>query len=162
MTELRVTVPDEIAKRLASEAAERGTLGRRGGRRGAGVPCTGGVEDPFAAVVGVGAAHSGRDDLSERHEEILKSELGLNRLIVVDTGLLVALLRTRTTATMSMPHMAGCQRRAVFVPVPVVTETCYFIERDSGPEVEAEFLGSFGPTGPSRRSTFGLVNDAGH
>ncbi|MCU4183035.1 hypothetical protein K6U06_01580 [Acidiferrimicrobium sp. IK] len=30
MTELRVTVPDEIAQRLASEAAERGTSAEEG------------------------------------------------------------------------------------------------------------------------------------
>jgi hypothetical protein len=75
MTELRVTVPDEIAERLASEAAERGTS----------------TEEVAAEVLvshaptasktrplpsWVGAAHSGRNDLSERHEEILKSELG--------------------------------------------------------------------------------------
>ena len=34
------------------------------------------------------------------------------------------------------------------MPVPVVTETCYFIERDSGPETEADFISSFGPDGP--------------
>ena len=75
MTELRVTVPDEIAEQLASEANERGTS----------------AEEIAAEVLvshvppasrtrplpsWVGAAHSGRDDLSERHEEILKSELG--------------------------------------------------------------------------------------
>jgi len=75
MTELRVVVPDEIAERLATEAAERGTS----------------TEEVAAEVLvshvptasktrslpsWVGAAHSGRDDLSERHEEVLKSELG--------------------------------------------------------------------------------------
>jgi hypothetical protein len=75
MTELRVTVSDEIAERLASAANERGTS----------------VEEIAAEVLvshvptasktrtlpsWVGAAHSGRDELSERHEEILKSELG--------------------------------------------------------------------------------------
>jgi hypothetical protein len=74
MTELRVTVPEEIAERLASEAAERGTS----------------AEDVAAEVLEqhaaktskarpvpawVGAVHSGRGDLSERHEEILKTEL---------------------------------------------------------------------------------------
>lgn len=75
MTELRVIVPDEIAQRLASEAAQRGTS----------------TEEVAAEVLvshvpagsktrslpaWVGAVHSGRDDLSELHEEILKSELG--------------------------------------------------------------------------------------
>ena len=72
---MRVTVPEEVAERLASEAAERGTS----------------TEEVAAEVLvshvpaasktrplpsWVGAAHSGRGDLSERHEEILKSELG--------------------------------------------------------------------------------------
>jgi len=76
MTELRVVVPDDVAERLASEAAQRGTS----------------TEDVAAEVLErhvpraparrhtrpswVGALHSGRSDLSERHEEILKSELG--------------------------------------------------------------------------------------
>ncbi len=74
MTELRVVVPDEIAQRLATEAAERGTS----------------AEDVAAEVLQLHAqaaprtrpmpswvesVHSGRSDLSERHEEILKSEL---------------------------------------------------------------------------------------
>ncbi len=74
MTELRVVIPDEIAQRLATEAAERGTS----------------TEDVAAEVLQlhapevprtrlmpswVGSVHSGQSDLSERHEEILKSEL---------------------------------------------------------------------------------------
>ncbi len=75
MTELRVVVPDEIAERLASEAAERGTS----------------AEDVAAEVLTlhvpgtpvprrrprfVGKGHSGRHDLSERVEEILSADLG--------------------------------------------------------------------------------------
>ena len=71
MTELRVTVPDEIAERLASEAAERGTS----------------TEDVAAEVlelhaprrsgshrlgfVGIGRSGSG-DSAAERHEEIIR------------------------------------------------------------------------------------------
>jgi hypothetical protein len=71
MTELRVTVPDEIAERLASEAAERGTS----------------TEDVAAEVlelhaprrsgshrlgfVGIGRSGSG-DSPAERHEEIIR------------------------------------------------------------------------------------------
>lgn len=33
------------------------------------------------------------------------------------------------------------------MPVPVMVETCYFIERDGGPELEAQFLDSFKPGG---------------
>ena len=73
VTELRVVVPDEIAEGLAAEARERGAS----------------AEDVAAEVLKlhvstksrflpswVGAIHSGRGDLSERHEEILKQELG--------------------------------------------------------------------------------------
>jgi hypothetical protein len=74
VTELRIVVRTEVAERLATEAAERGTS----------------AEDVAAEVLEqhastaskagrvpawVGAVRSGRDDLSERHEEILKSEL---------------------------------------------------------------------------------------
>lgn len=75
MTELRVTVPDEIAQRLASEAAERGTSAEEVAAEvlASHVPA-GSKTRPLPAWVG--AVHSGRSDLSERHEEILKSELG--------------------------------------------------------------------------------------
>ena len=74
MTELRVVIPDEVAERLALTAAEQGTS----------------AEDIAAQVLTshtppttakslpswIGAIRSGRKDLSERHEEIIKSELG--------------------------------------------------------------------------------------
>jgi hypothetical protein len=74
MVELHVVVADEVAERLASEAAGRGTS----------------AEDVAAEVLTqhapaaaysrrprfVGAGHSGRHDLSERVEEILSDELG--------------------------------------------------------------------------------------
>lgn len=75
MTELRVTVPDEVAQRLASEAAERGTSAEEVAAEvlASHVPAGSKVRSLPAWV---GAVHSGRSDLSERHEEILKSELG--------------------------------------------------------------------------------------
>jgi hypothetical protein len=75
MTELRVTVPEEIAERLASEAKERGTSAEEVAAEVlvSHVP-TAPKTRPLPSWVG--AAHSGRNDLSERHEEILKSELG--------------------------------------------------------------------------------------
>jgi uncharacterized protein len=68
-------------------------------------------------------------------------------VIVVDTGPLVALLDADDR------HHERCRTWLVdndeplVVPVPVVTETCYFIERDSGPQVEADFLESFSSDG---------------
>lgn len=74
VTELRVHLPDDVAARLAAEAAQRGTS----------------TEDLAAEVltdhspatdgerrlgfIGIGA--SGRGDISERAEEILRAEFG--------------------------------------------------------------------------------------
>ncbi len=68
-------------------------------------------------------------------------------MIVVDTGPLVALLDADDRHHDLCRAWLAATEDALVVPVPVVTETCYFIERDSGPETEAEFLGSFGPGG---------------
>jgi hypothetical protein len=71
VTELRVVVPDEIAERLASEAAQRGTSpedvaaevlrlhapARPGGHR--------------LSFIGIGRSGS-RDSVAERHEEIIR------------------------------------------------------------------------------------------
>jgi hypothetical protein len=75
LTELRVVVPDEIAERLASEAAEQGTSPEAVAAEvlQLHVPAPHGV---MHIPSWVGAVHSGRDDLSERHEEVLRSELG--------------------------------------------------------------------------------------
>jgi plasmid stability protein len=71
---IRVEIPDEVAKRLAIEAAGRGTstedlaaevLSRH-------VPQ---APPPYRVPRFVGKGHSGRHDLSERVEEILSSEL---------------------------------------------------------------------------------------
>lgn len=69
-------------------------------------------------------------------------------MIVVDTGPLVALLDGDDRHHNLSRAWLGNTEDRLIVPVPVVTETCYFIERDSGPETEAAFLGSFGPDGP--------------
>ena len=73
-------------------------------------------------------------------------------MIVVDTGPLVALLDSDDR------HHDRCRRwlasagGPLIVPVPVLTETCYFVERDSGPQIEADFLDSFGPDGLFERA----------
>ncbi len=73
-----MVVSEEIAERLAEEAAERGTspedvaaelLGRL-------VPPSEAFGGNRASPSWVGAIHSGRSDLSERHEEIIRGELG--------------------------------------------------------------------------------------
>ena len=66
-------------------------------------------------------------------------------MIVVDTGFLVALLEADDRHHERCRLWLGANDESLLVPVPVVTETCYFIERDSGPEIEADFLESFGP-----------------
>ena len=66
-------------------------------------------------------------------------------MIVVDTGFLVALLDADDRHHERCRTWLGANDEPLVVPVPVVTETCYFIERDSGPEIEADFLESFGP-----------------
>jgi predicted nucleic acid-binding protein len=70
-------------------------------------------------------------------------------VIVVDTGPLVALLEADDRHHVRCRSWLAGVEEPLVVPAPVVTETCYFIERDSGPETEAEaeFLGSFGPGG---------------
>jgi len=75
MSVIRVEIPEEVAERLATEAAERGTS----------------TEDIAAEVLTrhipeqsrgyrvprfVGKGHSGRHDLSVRVEEILGAEFG--------------------------------------------------------------------------------------
>jgi uncharacterized protein len=66
-------------------------------------------------------------------------------LIVVDTGFLVALLDADDRHHVRCRTWLVANDEPLVVPVPVVTETCYFIERDGGPEIEADFLESFGP-----------------
>ncbi|NDL60701.1 PIN domain-containing protein [Phytoactinopolyspora mesophila] len=64
-------------------------------------------------------------------------------MIVVDTGVLVALLDADDQ------HHQRCRdwyieaQGPLIVPTPVMVETCYFVERDSSPELEANFLRSF-------------------
>ncbi len=75
MTELRVVIPDEIAERLASEAAERGSSTEQVAAEVLMSHVPSGSKTR-SLPAWVGAVRSGRDYLSERHEEILKSELG--------------------------------------------------------------------------------------
>jgi len=66
-------------------------------------------------------------------------------VIVVDTGPLVALLNADDA------HHERCRawlvenHEPLVVPVPVISETCYFIERDRDAETEVQFLASFEP-----------------
>ena len=68
-------------------------------------------------------------------------------MIVVDTGPLVALLNADDRHHERCRTWLASNGEPLAVPVPVVIETCYFIERDSRPEIEADFLASFGPDG---------------
>lgn len=71
MTEMRLTVPEETAERLANEAAERGTS----------------AEDVAAEVLiehaagkrrlrFIGIGHSGQPDAAARSEEIIREQFG--------------------------------------------------------------------------------------
>jgi hypothetical protein len=75
VTELRVVVPDEIAERLATEGAQRGTSAEEVAAEVLRLH----VPEARRLPAWVGSVHSGRDDLSERHEEILKSEIRHDR-----------------------------------------------------------------------------------
>ncbi|MFZ2056788.1 MAG: hypothetical protein WAV54_05220 [Acidimicrobiales bacterium] len=74
MTELRVVVPDEIAERLAAEAADRGTSTEEVASEVLVLHVPAAQNRRLPRFVGMG--HSGRHDLSERVEEILSAELG--------------------------------------------------------------------------------------
>lgn len=66
-------------------------------------------------------------------------------MIIVDTGFLVALLDADDRHHERCATCLALNDEPLVVPIPVVTETCSFIERDGGPELEADFLESFGP-----------------
>ena len=68
-------------------------------------------------------------------------------MIVVDTGPLVALLDADDQHHERCRDWLATTGGPLIVPVPVMVETCYFIERDGGPELEAQFLDSFKPGG---------------
>lgn len=79
MTELHVRIPDDIADRLAAEAAQRGSttedvaadlLAQHAPPAQASLPSTG----HRFAFIGIGS--SGRSDLSERVEELLAEDFG--------------------------------------------------------------------------------------
>lgn len=64
-------------------------------------------------------------------------------MIVVDTGVLVALLDVDDRHHDRCREWYAEARGPLVVPYPVIVETCYFIERDAGPQLEATFLRSF-------------------
>jgi hypothetical protein len=70
--ELRVVIPDEIAERLAAEAADRGTSTEEVASEVLvlHVPAASNQRRPRF----VGKGHSGRHDLSERVEEVLSAD----------------------------------------------------------------------------------------
>jgi plasmid stability protein len=73
MSVIRVEIPEEVAERLASEAAERGTSSEDI----AAEVLTRHIPEqatPYRVPRFVGKGHSGRHDLSERVEEILSAE----------------------------------------------------------------------------------------
>jgi hypothetical protein len=78
MIESAWSSPDEAAEPLASETTKRGTstedLAPEVPKLHAPLPTSAPRVPSW-----VGVMHSGRDDLSERHEEILKSEFGHRR-----------------------------------------------------------------------------------
>ena len=74
VTELRVVIPDEIAERLAAEAAERSTSTEQVASEVLVLHVPAAQNRRLPRFVGMG--HSGRHDLSERVEEVLRAELG--------------------------------------------------------------------------------------
>jgi hypothetical protein len=72
VTELHVLIPDDVAERLAREAARRGTTPEElaAQRIIDSPPASGG------SLAWVGMGHSGRHDLSERAKEIRQSAAG--------------------------------------------------------------------------------------
>ena len=68
-------------------------------------------------------------------------------MIIVDTGPLVALLDSDDRHHHRCRTWLSNNTEPLAVPVPVITETCYFIERDSGPDLEADFLDTFNSGG---------------
>jgi predicted nucleic acid-binding protein len=73
-------------------------------------------------------------------------------VIVLDTGPLVALLDADDRHHERCRAWLADNQETLVVPVPVITETCYFIERDSGSQTEADFLASFDPGGVFERA----------
>lgn len=68
-------------------------------------------------------------------------------MIVVDTGVLVALLDADDHHHQRCRDWYAETDSPLIVPAPVMVETCYFIERATGPELEAAFLRSFADVG---------------
>lgn len=71
-------------------------------------------------------------------------------VIIVDTGVLVALLSVTDRHHSQCVRWYDQARDLLLVPTPVLAEAAYLVERDCGPQIEAEFVRSFGPVGPFR------------
>ncbi len=76
-------------------------------------------------------------------------------MTIVDTEPLVALLDADDRHHDRCRSWLTSADGPLVVPVPVLTETCYFIERDGSAETEAQFLESFGPDGPFEMADLG-------
>jgi len=61
------------------------------------------------------------------------------------------------TVTMNAAVWLAENEEPLVVPGPVITETCYFVERNSGPKTEAEFLASFDPGAVFERTDLATV-----
>ncbi len=73
MTELRVVLPDEIAERLASEAAQRGTSAENVAAEVLHLHVPGTAHAPVKRRLRfIGIGHSGQPDAAARSEEILQ------------------------------------------------------------------------------------------
>jgi uncharacterized protein len=68
-------------------------------------------------------------------------------VIIVDTGVLVALLSETDQHHERCVHWYDTAPGPLIVPVAVFVEAAYMVERECGPTVEASFVRSFGPGG---------------
>jgi plasmid stability protein len=75
VSELRVEIPDDVARGLATEAAQRGTSAEEIAAEVLTRHVPSASSRPMPRFVGKG--HSGRHDLSVRIDEILSADLGL-------------------------------------------------------------------------------------
>lgn len=62
--------------------------------------------------------------------------------MIIDTGPLVAALDADDDHHEECVRLLAVAQRPLRVPCPVLTEVCYFVEREQGAGAEASFLGS--------------------
>ena len=74
VTQFTVSVPDDVADRVSAAARDRGVSPDEIAREAFEAYLPGGPARRKLSFVGIG--HSGRGDLSERAEDILRDELG--------------------------------------------------------------------------------------